>query len=174
MTSASNIVLASVLASRYLAGDGHARLRAKLQFDTHPSKYRHWILAVDGEVARLSMKVQPFGGANTELELKSNSYDLSVDIELADAIQRLRFRAPRREVLRDHQRARQDLLRRRQIYMLAASTHPFKVNFCKYTNETRLAIEDASQNSGIRFLAACNGAPRAVATSWRWPATRSC
>jgi len=130
----------------------------KLQFDTHPSKYRHWILAVDGEVAKLSMKVQPFGGANSELELKSNSYDLSVDIELADAIQRLRFEHPGVKCCVITSAHDKIFCAGANIYMLAASTHPFKVNFCKYTNETRLAIEDASQNSGIRFLAACNGA----------------
>src|SRR5467141_1067516 len=130
----------------------------KLQFDTHPSKYRHWILVVDGEVAKLSMKVQPFGGANSELELKSNSYDLSVDIELADAIQRLRFEHPGVKCCVITSAHDKIFCAGANIYMLAASTHPFKVNFCKYTNETRLAIEDASQNSGIRFLAACNGA----------------
>src|SRR5947207_11253135 len=130
----------------------------KLQFDTHPSKYRHWILAVDGEVARLSKNVQPFGGANSELELKSNSYDLSVDIELADAIQRLRFEHPGVKCCVITSAHDKIFCAGANIYMLAASTHPFKVNFCKYTNETRLAIEDASQNSGIRFLAACNGA----------------
>jgi benzoyl-CoA-dihydrodiol lyase len=130
----------------------------KLQFDTHPSKYRHWILAVDGEVAKLSMKVQPFGGANSELELKSNSYDLSVDIELADAIQRLRFEHPGVKCCVITSAHDKIFCAGANIYMLAASTHPFKVNFCKYTNETRLAMEDASQNSGIRFLAACNGA----------------
>src|SRR5256885_11801701 len=130
----------------------------KLQFDTHPSKYRHWILAVDGEVAKLSMKVTPFGGANTELELKSNSYDLAVDIELADAVQRLRFTHPHVKccvITSGHEKI---FCAGANIYMLASSTHPFKVNFCKYTNETRLAIEDASQQSGLRFLAACNGA----------------
>src|SRR5258707_15187802 len=130
----------------------------KLQFATPPPKYRHWILAVDGEVARLTMKVQPFGGANSELELKSNSYDLSVDIELADAIQRLRFQHPQVKccvITSAHDKV---FCAGANIYMLASSTHPFKVNFCKYTNETRLAMEDASQNSGIRFLAACNGA----------------
>src|SRR5467141_3704151 len=130
----------------------------KLRLDTHPSKYRHWILAVDGEVAKLSMKVQPFGGANSELELKSNSYDLSVDIELADAIQRLRFEHPGVKCCVITSAHDKIFCAGANIYMLAASTHPFKVNFCKYTNETRLAIEDASQNSGIRFLAACNGA----------------
>src|SRR3954462_7545202 len=130
----------------------------KLSFDTHPSKYRHWTLAVDGETARLTMKVQPFGGANTELELKSNSYDLSVDIELADAVQRLRFEHPNVKscvITSAHDKI---FCAGANIYMLAASTHPFKVNFCKYTNETRLTIEDASQHSGLRFLAACNGA----------------
>ena len=130
----------------------------KLSFDVHPSRYRHWTLNIDGEVARLIMKVTPFGGANTELELKSNSYDLSVDIELADAIQRLRFTHPQVKacvVTSGHEKI---FCAGANIYMLASSTHPFKVNFCKYTNETRLAIEDASQHSGLKFLAACNGA----------------
>src|SRR5437899_5026429 len=127
-------------------------------FETHPSRYRHWTLAVEGEVARLTMKVQPFGGANSEVELKSNSYDLSVDIELADAIQRLRFQHPSVKCCVITSAHDKIFCAGANIYMLAASTHPFKVNFCKYTNETRLAIEDASQNSGIRFLAACNGA----------------
>src|SRR2546430_13668391 len=130
----------------------------KLSFDVHPNSYRHWTLSVDGELARLTMRVTPFGGANTEVELKSNSYDLSVDIELADAVQRLRFEHPQVKacvITSGHEKI---FCAGANIYMLASSTHPFKVNFCKYTNETRLAIEDASQNSGIRFLAACNGA----------------
>src|SRR5437899_5015531 len=104
------------------------------------------------------MKVTPFGGANTELELKSNSYDLSVGIELADAVHRLRFEHPQVKacvITSGHEKI---FCAGANIYMLASSTHPFKVNFCKYTNETRLAIEDASQHSGLRFLAACNGA----------------
>src|SRR6202171_1604854 len=130
----------------------------KLSFETDPSQYRHWTLAVDGEIARLIMKVTPFGGANTELELKSNSYDLSVDIELADAVQRLRFTHPQVKacvITSGHEKI---FCAGANIYMLASSTHPFKVNFCKFTNETRLAMEDASQNSGLKFLAACNGA----------------
>ncbi|TMA18257.1 MAG: benzoyl-CoA-dihydrodiol lyase [Deltaproteobacteria bacterium] len=130
----------------------------KLSFDTNPSKYRHWALAVDGEIARLTMKVEPFGGAKTEIELKSNSYDMSVDIELADAIQRLRFEHPSVKCCVITSAHDKIFCAGANIYMLASSTHPFKVNFCKYTNETRLAIEDASQNSGVRFLAACNGA----------------
>src|SRR5438128_9187592 len=130
----------------------------KLSFDTHPSRYRHWTLSVEGGIARLTMKVTPFGGANTELELKSNSYDLSVDIELADAVQRLRFEHPQVKtcvITSGHEKI---FCAGANIYMLASSTHPFKVNFCKYTNETRLAIEDASQHSGLKFLAACKGA----------------
>ena len=138
--------------------DTPAAAPQKLSFDTHPSRYRHWTLVVDGEIARLIMKVQPFGGANTELELKSNSYDLSVDIELYDAIQRLRFEHPQVKacvITSGHDKI---FCAGANIYMLASSTHPFKVNFCKYTNETRLALEDASQHSGLKFLAACNGA----------------
>src|SRR3954470_19912325 len=130
----------------------------KLSFDTDPARYRHWTLSVDGEVARLTMKVAPFGGASSEVELKSNSYDLSVDIELADAVQRLRFEHPAVKCCVITSAHDKIFCAGANIYMLAASTHPFKVNFCKYTNETRLAIEDASQNSGLRFLAACNGA----------------
>src|SRR6266852_1054453 len=128
----------------------------KLSFDVHPSRYRHWTLVVDGEIARLIMKVTPFGGA-TEVELKSNSYDLAVDIELADAIQRLRFTHPSVKacvITSGHEKI---FCAGANIYMLASSSHPFKVNFCKFTNETRLAIEDASQNSSLKFLAACNG-----------------
>ena len=124
----------------------------RYSFDTHPSRYRHWTLAVDGEIARLILKV-----ADAD-ELKSNSYDLGVDIELADAVQRLRFEHPQVKacvITSGHDKI---FCAGANIYMLASSTHPFKVNFCKYTNETRLSIEDASQHSGLKFLAACNGA----------------
>src|SRR6201994_1589553 len=130
----------------------------KVSFEVHPDSYRHWKLQVDGDLARLTMKVQPFGGQSSELELKSNSYDLSVDIELADAIERLRFTHPSVRccvITSGHEKI---FCAGANIYMLAASTHPFKVNFCKFTNETRLALEDASENSGLKFLAACNGA----------------
>src|SRR5712691_3327912 len=130
----------------------------KLSFDVHPSRYRHWTLVVDGEIARLIMKVTPFGGADSELELKSNSYDLAVVIELADAVHRLRFTHPSVKacvITSGHEKI---FCAGANIYMLASSSHPFKVNFCKFTNETRLAIEDASQNSSLKFLAACNGA----------------
>src|SRR5215470_9435976 len=130
----------------------------QVSFETHPSRYRHWTLTVDGETARLTMKVQPFGGQDSEVELKSNSYDLSVDIELADALQRLRFTHPDVKavvITSGHDRI---FCAGANIYMLAAATHPFKVNFCKYTNETRLYLEEASAQSGQKYLAACNGA----------------
>jgi benzoyl-CoA-dihydrodiol lyase len=152
-------VLASGGPLRYLAARMDKSAAApELSFETHPSRYRHWTLAVDGEIARLTMKVEPFGGQSGELELKSNSYDLAVDIELADAVQRLRFTHPEVKALvvtSGHDRI---FCAGANIYMLAASSHPFKVNFCKYTNETRLYLEEASAQSGIRFLAACNGA----------------
>ena len=127
-------------------------------FETNPARYRHWTLRVDGELAWLTLKVTPFGGVSTEVELKSNSYDLSVDVELADAVQRLRFSHPGVKcavITSGHEKI---FCSGANIYMLASSTHPFKVNFCKYTNETRLYLEDASANSGLKFLAACNGA----------------
>jgi len=134
----------------------------QVSFETHPSRYRHWTLAVEGEIARLTMKVQPFGGQDTEVELKSNSYDLSVDIELADAVQRLRFTHPAVKavvVTSGHDRI---FCAGANIYMLASSSHPFKVNFCKYTNETRLTIEEASAESGIRLLSRAERQPEQV------------
>src|SRR5438067_2014400 len=131
---------------------------SKTQFETHPDRYRHWTLVVEGDMARLTMEVEPFAGQDDKIQLKSNSYDLSVDIELADAVQRLRFTHPEVKavvVTSGHDRI---FCAGANIYMLASSTHPFKVNFCKYTNETRLAIEEASAQSGQRYLAACNGA----------------
>src|SRR5438445_10829571 len=127
-------------------------------FETHPSRYRHWTLSVDGETARLTMKVQPFGGHDSDVELKSNSYDLAVDIELADAVQRLRFSHPQVKAVVITSGHDKIFCAGANSYMLASSTHPFKVNFCKYTNETRLYLEEASAQSGVKFLAACNGA----------------
>src|SRR5207248_2899741 len=116
----------------------------KLTSETHPGRYRLWPLAIDGEIARLTMKVQPFGGQDSDVELKSNSYDLSVDIELADAVQRLRFTHPSVKAVVVTSGHDKIFCAGANIYMLASATHPFKVNFCKYTNETRLTIEEAS------------------------------
>jgi benzoyl-CoA-dihydrodiol lyase len=124
---------------------------------TDPSRYRHWKLGFDGPIATLTMDVDPAGGLFPGCELKLNSYDLGVDIELADAVQRLRF---------EHPEVRTVILRSGKpnvfcaganIRMLAQATHAQKVNFCKFTNETRLAIEDAGKNSGQRWLAAVSG-----------------
>ncbi len=124
---------------------------------THPDQYRHWKLAVDGDVATLTMLVDPHGGQRDDYELKLNSYDLGVDIELSDALQRLRFEHPEVRVCVVTGGIDRVFCAGANINMLSTSPHGFKVNFCKYTNETRCGIEDASENSGIRFLAALNG-----------------
>ena len=126
-------------------------------FETHPDRYRHWKLRVDGDVAHLSMDVDEEKGWVPGYELKLNSYDLGVDIELADAIQRLRFEHPQvRAVVLDSAKDR-IFCAGANIFMLGQSSHAFKVNFCKFTNETRLSIEDASAFSGQKYIAACNG-----------------
>ncbi len=126
-------------------------------FETHPDRYRHWKLSFDGDIARLSMDVDEEGGYVPGYELKLNSYDLGVDLELADAVSRLRFEHPEvRCVVVDSKKDR-IFCAGANIFMLGQSTHAFKVNFCKFTNETRLSIEDASTHSGQKYLAACNG-----------------
>ncbi|MCS5688668.1 MAG: 2,3-epoxybenzoyl-CoA dihydrolase [Acidimicrobiales bacterium] len=129
----------------------------EVQFETHPDRYRHWKLTFDGPVATLSMDVQEDGGLLTNYKLKLNSYDLSVDIELADAIQRIRFEHPEVHAVVVTSLKERIFCAGANIFMLGSSPHDFKVNFCKFTNETRLAIEDASQCSGLKFLAAING-----------------
>lgn len=129
-----------------------------LRFETHPDSYKHWKLEVVGDRARLTMQVDPEHPMKPGYELKLNSYDLSVDIELADATQRIRFEHPEVRVVTITSEVDRCFCSGANIYMLGLSTHSFKVNFCKYTNETRLFIEDASKHSGLRFLAACNGA----------------
>jgi len=126
-------------------------------FQTHPARYRHWKLEVAGDVATLRMGVDPDGGLRPGYELKLNSYDLGVDIELADAIQRLRFEHPSVRAVVLTGSLDRVFCAGANIMMLRSSAHAFKVNFCKYTNETRLGIEDASQHSNKRFLAALNG-----------------
>jgi len=128
-----------------------------IRFDTSPSAWRHWVLAVEGGIATLALNVQEDGGLVPGYALKLNSYDLAVDIELADAIQRLRFSHPEVHALVVTSRRERMFSAGANIFMLAASAHPFKVNFCKFTNETRLALEEMSAESGIRTLAALNG-----------------
>src|SRR5512132_1544998 len=129
----------------------------RLSFETSPDRYRHWKLTFDGPVATLSMDVQEDAGVSPDYRLKLNSYDLGVDIELADAIQRIRFEHPEVHAVVITSLKERIFCAGANIFMLRGSSHAWKVNFCKYTNETRLAIEDASEHSGIKFLAALNG-----------------
>lgn len=128
-----------------------------IDFQTDPTRYRHWKLAFDGPIATLTMDVDPAGGLMDGYELKLNSYDLGVDIELADAVQRLRFEHP--EIKTVVLRSGKDgvFCAGANIRMLGQASHGHKVNFCKFTNETRFSIEDASDNSGQRYLAAVAG-----------------
>ncbi|MDT4968430.1 MAG: benzoyl-CoA-dihydrodiol lyase [Acidobacteriota bacterium] len=128
-----------------------------INFETSPDRYRHWKLEINGPVATLSMDVQEDVTLAEGYKLKLNSYDLGVDIELADAVQRLRFEHPEVRVVVVTSLKPRIFCAGANIYMLGTSSHAFKVNFCKFTNETRCAIEDASRNSGQRYLAALNG-----------------
>ncbi|HEX8887888.1 MAG TPA: 2,3-epoxybenzoyl-CoA dihydrolase [Pyrinomonadaceae bacterium] len=128
-----------------------------INFETSPAEYRHWKLDVDGPIATLSMDVQEDATLFDGYKLKLNSYDLGVDIELADAVQRLRFEHPEVQVVRVTSLKPRIFCAGANIYMLGTSPHAFKVNFCKFTNETRCAIEDASAHSGQRYVAALNG-----------------
>ena len=126
-------------------------------FETHPSRYKHWRLTTNGDIATLVMAVDGDHPHRPGYELKLNSYDLSVDIELADAIQRLRFEHPEVKCVVITAELDRVFCSGANIYMLGQSTHSFKVNFCKFTNETRLYLEDASAQSGLASLAACKG-----------------
>jgi benzoyl-CoA-dihydrodiol lyase len=128
-----------------------------IDFERRPETYRHWKLSFDGPVATLAMDVQEDGGLRPDYRLKLNSYDLGVDIELADAIQRIRFEHPEVRTVVLTSLKERVFCAGANIFMLRGSTHAWKVNFCKYTNETRLAIEDASAHSGLKFIAALNG-----------------
>jgi len=128
-----------------------------ITFDTRPDAYKHWKLTFDGPVATLAMDVREDAGLSPDYTLKLNSYDLGVDIELADAVQRLRFEHPDVRTVIVASLKERIFCAGANIMMLRGSTHGAKVNFCKFTNETRLAIEDASRHSGLRFLAALNG-----------------
>lgn len=128
-----------------------------INFETSPERYRHWKLETEGRVATLSMDVAEDETLGEGYKLKLNSYDLGVDIELADAVQRLRFEHPEVRVVVVKSLKPRIFCAGANIYMLGTSAHGFKVNFCKYTNETRCSIEDASAHSGQRYVAALNG-----------------
>jgi benzoyl-CoA-dihydrodiol lyase len=129
----------------------------QVAFESSPDKYRHWKLTFEGPVATLSMDVQEDAGLSSDYRLKLNSYDLGVDIELADAIQRIRFEHPEVHAVVITSLKERVFCAGANIFMLRGSSHAWKVNFCKFTNETRLAVEDASAHSGIKFIAALNG-----------------
>jgi benzoyl-CoA-dihydrodiol lyase len=128
-----------------------------LDFQTDPSRYKHWRLSFDGPVATLTMDVAEDGGIRPGYKLKLNSYDLGVDIELHDALQRIRFEHPEIRSVVIASAKNRIFCSGANIYMLGLSSHAWKVNFCKFTNETRNGIEDSSAHSGLKFIAACNG-----------------
>ncbi|MCC2112827.1 MAG: enoyl-CoA hydratase/isomerase family protein, partial [Hyphomicrobiales bacterium] len=132
-------------------------LMARIDFQTDPSRYRHWRLEFDGDTANLIMDVDETAGLFDGYELKLNSYDLGVDIELYDAIQRLRFEHPEVKVVVLRSGKDRVFCAGANIRMLAGSTHAHKVNFCKFTNETRNYIEDAGDCSGQTYLCVING-----------------
>ena len=128
-----------------------------ITFDTDPGRYKHWKLAVEGAVATLTLDVAEDGGLVPGYKLKLNSYDLGVDIELADALNRIRFEHPAVRVVVFTSGKERMFCAGANIYMLGTSSHAWKVNFCKFTNETRNGIEDSSRHSGLKFIAALNG-----------------
>src|SRR3974377_2191181 len=128
-----------------------------VSFQTHPDRYRHWRHSFNGTVATLAMDSAENGGIRPGYALKLNSYDLGVDIELHDALQRIRFEHPEvRSVILTSAKER-IFCSGANIFMLGLSSHTWKVNFCKFTNETQNGIEDSSRHSGLKFIAACNG-----------------
>jgi benzoyl-CoA-dihydrodiol lyase len=129
-----------------------------VDYRTDPSRYKHWSLKVDGPIATLTMDVAEDGGIRPGYKLKLNSYDLGVDIELHDALQRIRFEHPSVRTVVVTSAKERVFCSGANIFMLGQSSHAWKVNFCKFTNETRNGIEDSSRYSGLKFLAAVNGA----------------
>jgi benzoyl-CoA-dihydrodiol lyase len=136
---------------------GAVDARPLITYDRDPERYRHWRLRFEGEVATLSMDVDEEQGLVPGYRLKLNSYDLGVDIELADAVQRIRFEHPEVKVVVITSAKERMFCSGANIYMLGLSSHAWKVNFCKFTNETRNGLEDSSRHDGLRFLAAVNG-----------------
>ena len=128
-----------------------------VSYQTDPTRYRHWRVAYDGAVATITMDVAEDGGLRPGYKLKLNSYDLGVDIELHDVLQRIRFEHPEIRVVVITSARNRIFCSGANIYMLGLSSHAWKVNFCKFTNETRNGIEDASRHSGLKFIAALNG-----------------
>ena len=128
-----------------------------ITYDTSPAQYKHWSLACDGAIATLTLNINEDAGIKPGYKLKLNSYDLGVDMELHDALQRVRFEHPEVKTVVLTSGKDRIFCSGANIFMLGLSTHAWKVNFCKFTNETRNGIEDSSRYSGLKFLAACNG-----------------
>ncbi len=139
------------------AGNRECRVEGRVEFGVDPSNYRHWSIDVDGAVATVTMAVTPDAGLSGDYELKTNSYDLAVDIELHDVVQRLRFEHPGVKSVVLTSGLDKIFCAGANIQMLAGATHGHKVNFCKFTNETRNAIEEATKHSGQTWIAAVNG-----------------
>ncbi len=137
-------------------GESHGGAE-RVNFQTDPSQYQHWRLTFDGPVATLFMDTKEDGGIRPGYKLKLNSYDLGVDIELHDALQRVRFEHPEVRTVVITSAKERIFCSGANIFMLGLATHAWKVNFCKFTNETRNGMEDSSRHSGIKFIAACNG-----------------
>src|SRR5579863_9748889 len=138
-------------------GSPLAKGKTRIDFQTEPSRYHHWKLSVDGDVATLLMDVDEKGALFEGYELKLNSYDLGVDIELADAIERLRFEYPQVRAVVLRSAKPRVFSAGANIRMLAGASHAHKVNFCKFTNETRNGLEDLSENSALATICAING-----------------
>jgi benzoyl-CoA-dihydrodiol lyase len=149
-----NAVTEPLLFKQTLNGES----RELVSFATHPSRYQHWTLSVEGDVARLKLDINEDGGIKPGYKLKLNSYDLGVDIELHDAINRIRFEHPAVKVVVFESGKEKIWCSGANIYMLGLSTHGWKVNFCKFTNETRNGLEDSSRHDGLKSLAAVTGA----------------
>jgi benzoyl-CoA-dihydrodiol lyase len=132
--------------------------RELVSFATEPAKYQHWTLSVEGDVARLKLDINEDGGIKPGYKLKLNSYDLGVDIELHDALNRVRFEHPAVKVVVFESAKEKIWCSGANIYMLGLSTHAWKVNFCKFTNETRNGLEDSSRHEGLKSIAAVTGA----------------
>ena len=130
----------------------------RVDYRTDPTQYRHWTLSVEGAIARLSLDIAEDGGIRPGYKLKLNSYDLGVDIELHDALNRIRFEHPEVRTVVMTSAKEKVFCSGANIFMLGLSSHAWKVNFCKFTNETRNGIEDSSKHSGLKFVAAVNGA----------------
>src|SRR5437660_5414546 len=139
-----------------LASEPHVPAGA-VDYQTDPGHYKHWHLSVDGPAATITMDVQEDGGIRPGYKLKLNSYDLGVDIELHDLLQRIRFEHPEIRTVVITSARNRVFCSGANIYMLGQSSHAWKVNFCKFTNETRNGIEDASRHSELKFIAALNG-----------------